>query len=49
MYLVKTPEFIQKLFPHFIWKITTQEKVVYLTFDDGPIPESLGYRSIRTI
>ena len=39
MYLVKTPQFIQTLFPNFIWKIPTEEKVIYLTFDDGPIPE----------
>ncbi|MEM1216954.1 MAG: polysaccharide deacetylase family protein [Bacteroidota bacterium] len=39
MYLVKTPKFIQELFPNFTWKVPTQEKVLYLTFDDGPIPE----------
>jgi len=39
MYLVKTPAFIQNLFPNFTWRIPTQEKVLYLTFDDGPIPE----------
>ncbi len=39
MYLVKTPKFIQNLFPNFIWKIQETEKVLYLTFDDGPIPE----------
>lgn len=39
MYLVKTPRFIQNLFPNFTWHIPTQEKVLYLTFDDGPIPE----------
>lgn len=39
MYLVKTPAFIQNLFPNFTWRIPTQEKVIYLTFDDGPIPE----------
>ncbi|TAK42371.1 MAG: polysaccharide deacetylase family protein [Saprospiraceae bacterium] len=39
MYLVKTPQFIQNLFPNYIWRIPTQEKVIYLTFDDGPIPE----------
>jgi hypothetical protein len=39
MYLVKTPQIIQQLFPNFIWKIPTDEKVLYLTFDDGPIPE----------
>lgn len=39
MYLVKTPKFIQELFPNFTWRIPSQEKVLYLTFDDGPIPE----------
>jgi len=39
MYLVKTPKFIQSLFPNFTWNIPTQEKVMYLTFDDGPVPE----------
>ncbi len=39
MYLVKTPQFIQNLFPNFTWKIPTKEKVLYLTFDDGPVPE----------
>ena len=39
MYLIHTPKFIQSLFPNFIWRIPTEEKVLYLTFDDGPIPE----------
>lgn len=39
MYLIKTPRLIQNLFPNFTWRIPTQEKVIYLTFDDGPIPE----------
>ena len=39
MYLVKTPKFIQNLFPNYTWKIPTQKKAVYLSFDDGPIPE----------
>lgn len=39
MYLVKTPQFIQDLFPNFTWRIPGKEKIVYLTFDDGPIPE----------
>ncbi len=38
MYLVKTPKVIQKLFPNFIWSFPRTEKVLYLTFDDGPIP-----------
>lgn len=39
MYLVKTPQFIQKLFPNFTWRIPTEDKQLFLTFDDGPIPE----------
>ncbi|MCH2084294.1 MAG: polysaccharide deacetylase family protein [Saprospiraceae bacterium] len=39
MYLIKTPQFIQNLFPNYTWRIPTKEKVVYFTFDDGPIPE----------
>lgn len=39
MYLVKTPKFIQNLFPNFTWRIPTDEKEIFLTFDDGPIPE----------
>jgi peptidoglycan/xylan/chitin deacetylase (PgdA/CDA1 family) len=38
MYLTKTPTFIQSLFPDYIWRLTTSERVLYLTFDDGPIP-----------
>jgi peptidoglycan/xylan/chitin deacetylase (PgdA/CDA1 family) len=40
MYLKKTPRFVQSLFPGLVWKMNTpDERVVYLTFDDGPIPE----------
>jgi len=39
MYLIKTPQFIQNMFPHFTWRIPTNEKQIFLTFDDGPIPE----------
>lgn len=39
MYLVKTPAFIQNLFPNFTWKIPDCDQRIYLTFDDGPIPE----------
>lgn len=39
MYLVHTPNYVQALFPGFIWKMSGNHKVLYLTFDDGPIPE----------
>ncbi len=36
MYFVKTPWLLKKVYPNFIWHIPTKEKVLYLTFDDGP-------------
>ncbi len=39
MYLVKTPPIAKKIFCDYVWDIPTEEKVLYFTFDDGPIPE----------
>lgn len=39
MYLIKTPQFVRNLFPNYTWRIPGAEKRVFLTFDDGPIPE----------
>ncbi len=38
-YLHYSPFWLKALFPKYHWRINTKEKVVYLTFDDGPIPE----------
>ena len=38
-YLVRTPWWLRALYPGFIWRKPSYEKVVYLTFDDGPTPE----------
>jgi peptidoglycan/xylan/chitin deacetylase (PgdA/CDA1 family) len=39
MYLVKTNWWIRKLFPTEVtWKIRTDKKEVFITFDDGPHP-----------
>jgi len=35
---VKTHKFISYLFPKYIWSIPNSENKIYLTFDDGPIP-----------
>jgi peptidoglycan/xylan/chitin deacetylase (PgdA/CDA1 family) len=35
----KIPVLIQFLFPFFVWRKQNNEKKIYLTFDDGPIPE----------
>ena len=37
-YLVRTPWLLKKLYPECIWDNKTGEKVLYLTFDDGPHP-----------
>lgn len=39
MLLPKTPNIAKKVFPRLIWNKTTDQKEVYLTFDDGPTPE----------
>ncbi len=39
LYLVKTPNLIKKLFNRLVWSFNTSEKIIYLTFDDGPTPE----------
>lgn len=36
---VKTNRFIKWLFPKYIWDIKNSANKIYLTFDDGPIPE----------
>ncbi|MDQ3142997.1 MAG: polysaccharide deacetylase family protein [Bacteroidota bacterium] len=39
MYLAHTPDFIQHIFPDLTWKIPTDKPSIFLTFDDGPVPE----------
>jgi len=36
MYLVKTPWWLRALYPKLIWQIPANEKIIYLSFDDGP-------------
>lgn len=35
---VRLPRFFTALFKNAVWRMNEQEQVVYLTFDDGPIP-----------
>lgn len=39
MFLHKTPWILTKLFPGILWHKSRNEKVIYLTFDDGPVPD----------
>lgn len=36
MYLVKTPWWLRAIYPSLVWKLPAREKVIYLSFDDGP-------------
>lgn len=42
-YLVKTPWILKKFYPGCTWDIKTVEKVIYLTFDDGPHPAATRF------
>ncbi|HZH64956.1 MAG TPA: polysaccharide deacetylase family protein [Flavisolibacter sp.] len=37
-YFIKTPWWVQQLFSNYVWRIAATQKVIYLTFDDGPHP-----------
>ena len=37
---VTTPKFIRNLFPSIVWKNKNYENKIWLTFDDGPSPET---------
>jgi len=37
-FFIKTPWWAKKIFSSYLWKMPAGEKVVYLSFDDGPHP-----------
>lgn len=39
MLIEQPPRLLRWLYPRTIWRMNPSERVVYLTFDDGPIPE----------
>ena len=39
MFVEQPPLLYRMLFPECVWRIQKKRKCVYLTFDDGPIPE----------
>jgi len=42
-YFVKTPGWLKKIYDSYIWSIPVNEKILYLTFDDGPHPEATPF------
>jgi len=39
MFLHYSPFWLKALFPRYKWRVNTTEKKIFLTFDDGPIPD----------
>jgi peptidoglycan-N-acetylglucosamine deacetylase len=37
-FFIRTPKLVQWLLQSYVWRIPTKEKIVFLTFDDGPHP-----------
>jgi peptidoglycan/xylan/chitin deacetylase (PgdA/CDA1 family) len=42
-YFVKTPWWLKKLYHNYTWSVSTTEKILYLSFDDGPHPEATPF------
>ncbi|RZK49141.1 MAG: polysaccharide deacetylase family protein [Pedobacter sp.] len=43
MYLAKSPSFLKLIYPQLTWHKSRSQKIVYLTFDDGPIPNVTSF------
>ena len=43
MIIEQPARFLRLLYPHALWRMSTEERAVYLTFDDGPIPEATPF------
>ncbi len=43
MIIEQPARFLRWLYPHALWRMDRHEKAVYLTFDDGPIPEATPF------
>lgn len=37
-YFIKTPWWLKKIYNRYTWSLPTSEKILYLSFDDGPHP-----------
>lgn len=48
MYFHKTPRYLSYLFPGLTWSVKTKKKELFLTFDDGPVPEVTDF-AINTL
>ncbi|MDZ4795853.1 MAG: polysaccharide deacetylase family protein [Bacteroidota bacterium] len=42
-YFVKTPWWLKRIYPERVWDLATKEKIIYLSFDDGPHPTATPF------
>jgi len=42
-YFVKTPWWLKRIYDSYTWSMPSNEKTLYLTFDDGPHPEATPF------
>ena len=43
MFIEQPAKWLRWLYPDAAWRMDPTEKAVYLTFDDGPIPEATPF------
>lgn len=43
MIIEQPAPFLRWLYPHAVWRMDPRRRAVYLTFDDGPIPEATPF------
>ena len=43
MFIEQSARWLRWLYPHALWRMSPDEHAVYLTFDDGPIPEATPF------
>ena len=43
MIIEQPARFLRWLYPNAVWRMDPRRKVIYLTFDDGPIPEATPF------
>ncbi|MCM1373392.1 MAG: polysaccharide deacetylase family protein [Bacteroides sp.] len=43
MFIEQPAQFLRWLYPHALWRMDPRHRSVYLTFDDGPIPQATPY------
>lgn len=41
--IFRTPFVLPLLYPRLVWRVPAQEKKIYLTFDDGPVPDQTEF------